>query len=425
MRNDDYCVIVDAYSTGNQMAKHFKEYGFEVIHVQSSKIISSVFEPSFRRKEFEINIIHNGNLIETLEQIKQYNPKHIVPGAETGVELANELAKELYLLRNDDDKVHARRNKFIMNELIREEKLPAVEQLKTNDSEKAIDWALDLNKWPVVVKPLHSAASDGVAFCYNENELKDAFNKIVNIENSLGILNDEVLVQRYLEGPHYVVNAMTHEGKHFITDIWRHDFFKGNGTTVIYDKIQLMPYDRKHYYEMTKYVEDIITILGIQYGPTHTEVRLTNEGPRLVEVNCRTMGLSLKEEVISDALSYSHSSLAVDCYANPKKLLETLQNQENYCIKKYVSVVFLNSQQEGVIESIDGIDFVKGLLSFADIQLSKNVGDHLYKTTNVETHPGFVILTSTSKEQIENDYLELRRLEESEGFFKTKMLVKK
>ncbi|MGQ0454481.1 ATP-grasp domain-containing protein [Bacillus sp. SS-TM] len=115
-------------------------------------------------------------------------------------------------------------------------------------------------------------------------------------------------MQRYLEGPHYVVNAMTHEGKHFITDIWRHDFFKGNGTTVIYDKIQLMPYDRKHYYEMTKYVEDIITILGIQYGPTHTEVRLTNEGPRLVEVNCRTMGLSLKEEVISDALSYSHSS---------------------------------------------------------------------------------------------------------------------
>ena len=38
MRNDDYCVIVDAYSTGNQMAKHFKEYGFEVIHVQSSKL---------------------------------------------------------------------------------------------------------------------------------------------------------------------------------------------------------------------------------------------------------------------------------------------------------------------------------------------------------------------------------------------------
>lgn len=423
MPKKDYCIIVDAYSTGNQLYHHLRQYGYEVIHVQSSRIISPIFAPSFRRGDFEVNIIHEGNITETLEKIKPFKPKCIIPGAETGVELANELARILKLKRNDDEKVHARRNKFLMNELIREKGIPAVEQVKTNSPVVAVNWAERLNRWPVVVKPLHSAASDGVTFCYNNSELESAISKIVNKENSLGILNDEVLVQRFLEGPHYVVNAMTFEGKHYLTDIWRHDFFKGDGTTVIYDKVQLIPYDYSSHNEMVEYVKNVITILGVQHGPTHTEIRLTKDGPRLVEVNCRTMGLSLNEEVISEALSFSHSQLTADSYVNPTKMLKMLEEQEEYKVKKHVYIVFLNSKEDGVIQSIDGVDFVKRLPSFADINLSKRIGDTLQATKNVETHPGFILFTHSSLEQIKKDYLKLRKFEDSIGFFNVKKLV--
>ncbi|QTL52727.1 ATP-grasp domain-containing protein [Priestia aryabhattai] len=423
MHKDQFCVIVDAYSTGNQLYNHFNQYGYTVIHVQSSKEISPIFEPSFRRKDFTINIIHNGNLKETVAIIRKYEPSFIVPGAETGVELANEIAKELNLKRNDDDKVHARRNKYLMNEIIREKGLPTVEQIKTGDLIEAKEWAVRLNKWPLVVKPLHSAASDGVNFCHNKEGLDHAFNELVNKRNSLGILNDEILVQRYLDGQHYVVNAITYEGKHFITDIWTQEFHKGAGVTVIYDSISLVPYNDVKHAEIVRYVKSTIDALGVKYGPTHTELRLTEEGPRLIEVNCRTMGLSLKEEIISEALSYSYSSLTADCYANPEKIVNLVSKNKMYKINNYISLVFLITSQEGIIDDIPGLKFLESLPSFGDVQLNVKKDDELKKTINVETHPGFILFTSDSPTQIESDYRKLRDLENKNLFFKTKELV--
>lgn len=417
MLNEKYCVLVDAYSTGNQLAKHFIKYGYQVVHVQSSAKISSVFAPSFRPEDFDINIVHELSIIDTLNKIKDYEPDHVIAGAETGVELANELARLLSLPRNEDVQLRVRRNKYLMNELIKQNGLDAVEQIKTNQEYQAVKWARDLKRWPIVVKPLHSAASDGVTFCNDEGEVKEAFNRIFNHQNSLGIVNDEVLVQRFLKGPHFVVNAMTHDGRHYITDIWRHDFYKGDGTSVIYDKLELISFNEKDHGETCKYVDSILTILGVKYGPTHTEIRLTEDGPRLVEVNCRTMGLSVKEEVINKALTYSHSSLTVDCYVNPENLIDKINQNEVYKVNREVFIVFIQAEKEGVIQQVPGIDFLKKLPSFADVQLSKNEGDFLEKTKNVETHPGFIVLTSESRKQIEEDYDKIRQFEEHFGFF--------
>lgn len=66
---------------------------------------------------------------------------------------------------------------------------------------------------------MDSASSEDVYICQNDHELELALNKIINKINLMGSENKEVLIQTFLKGTEYVVNSVSCEGQHDITDI--------------------------------------------------------------------------------------------------------------------------------------------------------------------------------------------------------------
>ena len=169
-------------------------------------------------------------LADTVRQLEDLPWKivAILPGAETGVLLADKLCGRYgggELRDNGEALSLARRNKYVMGETIRKAGVRAVKQTIASDWEQAKEFLREWNPDPykVIVKPNQSAGSDDVFLCNSEEDVKRGFDKINGAINGLGVVNEGVLIQEFLEGKEYVVDSVSRDGKHKVMAIWEYD----------------------------------------------------------------------------------------------------------------------------------------------------------------------------------------------------------
>lgn len=117
---DEKIAIVDGFSSGKFIAKELHNMQCKLIHISSSDKLDSYYYNSFDYSIYQENIIHS-DLSHTLDFISKFGAECIIAGAESGVLLADKLNHTLNLAySNEYAKTHARRNKFIMLEVLRE-----------------------------------------------------------------------------------------------------------------------------------------------------------------------------------------------------------------------------------------------------------------------------------------------------------------
>ncbi|WP_460371062.1 ATP-grasp domain-containing protein, partial [Actinocorallia lasiicapitis] len=143
--------------------------------------------------------------------------------------------------------------------------------------------------YPVVLKPRALSGSIGVVRVGSAAELESAFPAVLGARTGLSArAHLGVLVEEYLDGPEYSVDAVTSGGVTRILVVAEKTlgfapFFEETGHLVparpvpgLDDAVELVV--RAH------------AALGLDSMTTHTEVRLTPAGPRLVEINARLGG---------------------------------------------------------------------------------------------------------------------------------------
>lgn len=405
---EQYVCIVDGFSTGAALAPQFKN-GYKLVHVQSSKNIVKDLLATFKPEDYNELLIFEENLDHLIQQLKVMNVVHIIAGTETGVFLADVLAKKLELPGNNPNTSILRRNKYKMHEALRMSNIAHAKQGYFQTIDEAINWAYEEGIWPLVAKPLDSAGSDSVSFCSNNEELIKACKSILNHKNKLGFKNDGVLIQECLEGQQYFVNAVTIDGKHAITEIWKDKRNQG-----ICDIEELLPYEGEAQKEIIEYVRAVLTCLGVEHGPSHTELMFTERGPVLIESGARMMGTILEEAVIS-AIGDSHVTATVERYTEPQKFMRRLE--EGYILNKNLFCVTLVSNETGIVTENHVVEKLKNLSSFHKVFHTPKVGEKIYTTIDLFTNPGIIYLLHDSKEQIYRDYEEIRRLEKEGEFF--------
>ncbi len=89
------CLIVDAYCTCQYLPTELKKYGFDCIHVQSTKAFPEMDRRSFHQANFIENIIYDGDINKTLKQVSSYDISFVLIGAESGVELGDILSEKI------------------------------------------------------------------------------------------------------------------------------------------------------------------------------------------------------------------------------------------------------------------------------------------------------------------------------------------
>jgi biotin carboxylase len=149
--------------------------------------------------------------------------------------------------------------------------------------------AADRIGYPVVLKPRAMAASLGVVRVDGPAELVARFGFARDTTVPGAWRYDEVLVEELLTGPEISVDCAVHHGRVHPLCLARKEvgyppYFEEVGHVV--DAADPLLSDP----ELLAVVQDAHTALGYPDGVTHTELKLTPAGPKLVEVNARLGG---------------------------------------------------------------------------------------------------------------------------------------
>jgi biotin carboxylase len=144
--------------------------------------------------------------------------------------------------------------------------------------------------YPVVVKPRALGASMGVVLAGNAQELADAF----QVASGASLVGDEpfrggAIVEEYAVGPEISIDGAVHKGEYLPMFVARKrtgipPYFEETGHVVdaseplLDDPVLMDTLARAH------------RVLGIEDGITHSEARLTERGPLIIEINGRVGG---------------------------------------------------------------------------------------------------------------------------------------
>lgn len=406
--NKKIFVIVDAYTTGRFVAPLINANGYPCIHIQSSKEIISAFVPTFIEGNFIKNIIYDGDIRSVVECLSNFEVIAVIPGAETGVVLADLLGNSLGLHASNNLQLsHARRNKYEMVNCLVKHDIPHAKSFRSVHLEEILNWVEAHGKFPVVVKPLSSAGSDGVKICNNMSEVINAFNAIINVKDIFNKINTIVMVQEFLEGQEYIINTVSYDGKHKIVDIWRKFKNKVDGIP-INDYAEIVMPSESDYVFLPTYIFKVLDALGIKFGAGHSEIMMTDNGPILIETAARLEG-SIDPSAVHEATGDSHVACLVNSYLNRDKFLR--QYSLSSAVKKYVRHTFLASPMTGVVTVVPDLQTIVNLPSFHSLVFRYERGDNLVKTTSLVDFPGFVYLVSEDRQQVEADYQIVREYE--------------
>ncbi|MFE4172302.1 ATP-grasp domain-containing protein [Streptomyces sp. NPDC056909] len=404
-------VVIDGYSAGNSYPAAFTAAGARVIHVQSTaELIPTMLAPNL--SEYAENIVCT-DPEALVELLRPYAPVCVVPGQESAVRLADRISDALGVASNGTELSPARRDKYEMIEALRRAGVRCAEQFKSGDPAAVVKWAEERGVYPVVVKPLSSAASDGVFVCESADDVRVAAERVLTTKDIFGHANTEALVQSYLKGTEYVVDTVSADGHHYTNAVWQYKKNLLSSGHNIYDMDILHPEDSDPVPALIAYVREVLAALKVAWGPSHAEVMVTAEGPVLVEIATRLNG-NLNAAFQDECLGNNQPSLAAQAYTDPEAFIERYSGG---VYRRLKSGIIYNSPTEldGVVASVDqtAVDAINALPSVYLTGLKVAPGARIRPTTDLLSSSMKIYLLSSSEEEIQADYEKIRALKDS------------
>lgn len=203
---------------------------------------------------------------------------------------AARIAEALGLPTAPADAIAACRDKLLTRQRMADAGCPgAVRSVPVSDAAAARRAAAEIG-YPVVLKPRALAASEGVALAEQPGQVAGQFDFASRAHFAeVPEFADSVLVEEYLDGPEITFDAVVWQGEvipAFISHKKQDQVptFEETGHVVTAADPLLLDA------ALLSAVQEAHMALGFRHGVTHTEVRLTTRGPRIVEVNGRLGG---------------------------------------------------------------------------------------------------------------------------------------
>ncbi|MET9350921.1 ATP-grasp domain-containing protein [Streptomyces termitum] len=229
-------------------------------------------------------------VVAAVRALHREHPVHaVLTMSEWHVLVTAEAAHRLGLAGSGPEAVAAARDKSRTRRLCRAAGVPVPGFRRVERGEALDETALPL---PCVVKPVDELLSIGVKLCHTAAEARAHVHHLLEERDQTyrgRARTPAVLVEEYLDGPEYSVETLTYEGTTRILAVTRKllsppPAFVETGHAVpapLTDEVRAA---------CEKVATDALAALGYTFGSAHVELRVTADGPRLIEVNCRPGG---------------------------------------------------------------------------------------------------------------------------------------
>lgn len=302
-------------------------------------------------------------------------------GGEDSMMAAYETAEELGIAVNSPRSVALLNDKLAMRTLLRDKGISSVRFATARRCHDVAALLADFTL-PVVVKPATLSGSRGARLLTDPAELPAWAQTLAALS-----YDGPLLVEEYLRGPEFSVETLTVRGEHHVIGVTR----KLLGPLPHFvERGHLFPEpDNVDTRQVAEAAVDLLDIAGYRCGPAHTEVILTDDGPRIVESQARLGGDRIPE-IIELAKGFDMKRAMFAALAGrPPRPGPTAS----------VGHVAYLGFPAGVIRSISGLDAVRELPFVHTLSVPFSAGDVLPVTVNSKTRHGFVILTGADAAQ--------------------------
>jgi S-sulfo-L-cysteine synthase (3-phospho-L-serine-dependent) len=323
--------------TGRLFARAARERGFEPLllaayparypFLKEDNILFRIADTSSSRSMFH-----------ELESLRTRSPiAGIYSSSDYYVGTAADLASKLCLSGPDPAAIAICRNKWRQRVRHREASVPTPKFWRV-DSLDGIPEIASAAHFPVVVKPTEGSGSVGVKLCHTLDEVREhGALLLARTQNERGLpLPAEFLIEQYVRGPEFSVETFGTTvigitAKHVSPEPWfvetGHDF--------------PAPVDAEQAQAISCAALGALRAVGLDWGPAHTEVRWSEQGSMVMEINSRLAG-GFIPKLIEDAFGIDLIGETVALVSGETPELSPSRNARS-------SIRFLLCGEDGVV----------------------------------------------------------------------------
>lgn len=419
-------IINKCYSSAVNYIHDIRALGYEPVllepYIEDDALRAEIREDYDR--EYRLNgdirprvITEKASYGETLEMIREMDPFLILPGSDNGLYLSLRLSNDIGLKSNAFADYAGMRNKYKMQMALRDAGLAYMPTEILSNEAEATSFFRSQHGQAVVLKLSEGSATAGVRICETEAELLHAYCVLQELRRDRGRDTEVLIGQRYIEGPEYAVDTISCAGRHAALYGWKYRKHKLSGYATVYDRTLYFSPDEAGYEELVDYVFQVLTVLRVQYGPTHTEVIQTTSGPVLVEVNCRPGGGSQRYAFQEKIMQEHETMAALHSYLlEPEEFVR--RYPEKMHLKQAAAQKDLFIRQDMYVKKVTISEACAFLPTFS-YALHHGENRVYPKTTDLSSAGGTIYLTGPDETQLGRDlkYIDWLEREHPERLF--------
>lgn len=316
-------------------------------------------------------------VIDTLDPLAvaracaRLDPVGVTTSSEYAVVAAASAARSLGLPGPDPDAVARCRDKGAQRATLGAAGLPVPAHAVVTSADEAVEAAGRFGG-PVVVKPLQGSGSVGVRLCRGPDEVRAAVADLDH-ERARGLL-----VETYLDGPEYSVETID---DHVVGVTRKHLGAEPHFVETGHDFPAPLPSGVQE--ELAAAALRAVGALGVDWGAAHTELRLTADGPVVVEVNPRLAG-GMIPRLVREARGVDLVECVVSRAVGRALDLEPKR-------RRAASIRFFVPTAGGVLVGRRGVDAASAAPGVVDVRFSRHIGDAVSAATSFADRMGHVI----------------------------------
>ena len=245
------------------------------------------------------------------------------------------------------------------------------------DSASTLDKIVENITYPCITKPTDNSGSRGVMLVNNEDELRSAI--CYSSENGR---SGSVIVEEYLTGSEVSVEIIVLDGIPHILNV-TDKLTTGAPHFVEMGHSQPSALPKCDIEKIKDLASRAVLSVGIENGPAHVEIMLTDKGPKMIELGARMGGDCITTHLVplSTGIDMIEATIRLACGEAP----DLAPKFERGSAIRYLDV------PAGVITEISGVDEAKRIPGVREVSLVKGIGDAACGIGSSTDRVGFVI----------------------------------
>ena len=288
-----------------------------------------------------------------------------------------------------------------MRNRLKENNVPIPEYHAVSDYEAFKEAVWKLNGY-CIVKPADNAGSRGVQLVDVREYLAETVEKVCAVESKLQEMyayskgnsrNGIVMVEEFMNGPEVSVESMTVDGETQILTI-TDKYITPPPYFVELAHCEPSMLAEEVQEQIKKVTLQAVKAIRLQNGPSHTEIKVTKDGPKVVELAARLGGDFITSRLVPLSTGIDMVGASVELAAGEKINISRKWNKG--------AVIHFIQAGEGIVEKITVPEEVYRLKGVEEVVIYDKAGEHLAGTKSSNDRLGHVITSAeTAKEAME------------------------